>query len=79
MVTLLMPSSKVLASTDLLESTRQAIRRGVDFLPHAQQPDGSFPIYRCEDQALTECSPISTTTSTAFVLVGVSAVADPRT
>lgn len=89
---LLVPVPCAGASQELLEQTRQAIARAVDFLSHVQQPNGSFLMYRCRDQELTRCepfysrpsmeqtpsAPIHASWPTAVVLSGLVSVEDPH-
>lgn len=75
---LLLAMPWVWASQELIEPTRQAITRAVDFLVKTQQLDGSFLVRVCFDQALTQCKPDSDAASTKPVLMGLSHVEDPR-
>lgn len=81
------------ASPPSVDKVHQAIAKAVGFLQQTQQPDGSFLLYRCQDQELTECipsystrsmvrtpdSPVLSSPATAVVLTGLLAVQDPHT
>lgn len=92
-ILVLLAVPQVGASSGLIEPTRQAITRAIEFLQEAQQPDGSFPLHWCWDEAMTNCmtfyapmtvkkSPSDLVTSslpTAMVLASLLALEDPRT